>query len=406
MVNKRPDIFNPISTPMLGSAKVNRFMLIVIIAAMNGLCLVSDSSGQQGVSKLEWRELPPLPDELGLAGPIVGVHDDILLAGGGANFARPVWEHNKQWHRNLYALDLRASNPAWRVVEPLDDACGYAACASTDRGIVCCGGNNDGGELRRCWLLRPMRDAQGGLSARRYRLPDLPVPLSGGQAVWTGQCVLVVTGQTSPELSSATASGWQLDLPMDSRLESWATDDKAGWRPIPDCPGGPRSYAMMAITDRSSIAERTSAKTSGVVLLFGGRKQTGSHVQYLNDVWQYDVDARQWTERTSMPGPLAAGGAVALDARYVVVLSGDDGRLVSQTDQLRDAHPGFPNRTWIFDSMANTWASGGSSPANQVATTPVRWRDKCILVSGELRPRVRTNRVWEISSRPPTAEKE
>ena len=49
---------------------------------------------------LSWSELPPVPDELGYAGPFAGVHNDTLIMARGANFAKPVWESEKQWHDN------------------------------------------------------------------------------------------------------------------------------------------------------------------------------------------------------------------------------------------------------------------------------------------------------------------
>ncbi len=82
--------------------------------------------------------------------------------------------------------------------------------------------------------------------------------------------------------------------------------------------------------------------------------------------------------------------------RYVAVVSGDDGSLFTQTEQLKDNHPGFAKRTWLLDMAASRWQSGGPSPANQVTTPPVPYNNRLIIASGEVRPRVRTNRVWEV----------
>ena len=35
--------------------------------------------------ELQWNELPPLPNPDGVAGPVIGVHNDALIVGGGAN---------------------------------------------------------------------------------------------------------------------------------------------------------------------------------------------------------------------------------------------------------------------------------------------------------------------------------
>ena len=42
---------------------------------------------------LEWSQPSPLPDSVGLAGPFVGVSNDVLIIAGGANFPDgPSWE--------------------------------------------------------------------------------------------------------------------------------------------------------------------------------------------------------------------------------------------------------------------------------------------------------------------------
>ena len=47
------------------------------------------------VQPMEWEKLPDLPNQLGVAGPFVGVHNDALILSGGANFPLGVpWEKN------------------------------------------------------------------------------------------------------------------------------------------------------------------------------------------------------------------------------------------------------------------------------------------------------------------------
>ena len=38
---------------------------------------------EQAPTVLEWSQLPPLPDPVGLAGPFVGVSNDVLIIAGG-----------------------------------------------------------------------------------------------------------------------------------------------------------------------------------------------------------------------------------------------------------------------------------------------------------------------------------
>ncbi|MCC6510540.1 MAG: hypothetical protein IT423_15670 [Pirellulaceae bacterium] len=337
---------------------------------------------QSDQAKLAWRELPALPDQLGLAGPIVGVHNQVLLAGGGANFAQPVWQNEKRWHRALHLLDLNDSDRGWQSAEDLPVPLAYSACVSTPHGIVVLGGNNAAQEFRQCWLLKIVRLDSGGLSVAWQPLPGLPQPLVYGQAVWIDGRVLVATGQQADQLNSATASGWELMLGSDRSALA-----KAQWQAIPDCPGGPRAHAIVTLA---------SSTDSRAVVVIGGRRQRDQQPEFLTDVWKYDVEERVWSAGKASPVAISAGGAGPIATNKIAVVSGDDGRLFSQTDQLRDAHPGFPKRTWIYDAAEDTWTESGPSPANQVTTIPVVLADRLLLVSGEVRPRVRTNRVWEI----------
>ena len=328
--------------------------------------------------RLSWRELPPLPDTLGLAGPVVGVHDDLLLAGGGANFPAPVWEHEKQWHDRVYALDLQADDANWKTVGRLSEPRAYAACVSTSAGIAMLGGNDAVKTTRECWLIR--LDDQGKLV--QHRLPDLPEPRAHAQACEIGGFIYVTCGQSDAALASATSAAWRLDL------RQWqAQPQKTQWERLPDCPGGARTLAAVtALTDEHGTA----------MWLVGGRRQQAGSVQFLREVWRFDPSAQQWQQRAPLPVPMAAGSAIAIAPRWIAVVSGDDGQLFSETERLRERHPGFKKQSWIYDAARDQWHSGGATPINQVTTTPVALPGRFILVSGEVRPRVRTNQVWEI----------
>ena len=135
--------------------------------------------------------------------------------------------------------------------------------------------------------------------------------------------------------------------------------------------------------------------------LIGGRRQQAEATVFLRDVWRFDPARNQWQQRASAPVAIAAGGAAQVARGIIAVVSGDDGQLFDQTDRLRDRHPGFARRAWIYDAAGDRWSSGGETPANQVTTPPVALPgplhgNRVILASGEVRPRVRTDKVWEI----------
>lgn len=334
------------------------------------------------VPLLQWRSLPPIPDQLGLAGPVVGVYDDMLLVGCGANFAQPVWEQAKQWHGALYVLDLRSPKSTWQQAGMMTSPVAYSACASTPYGVALIGGNDESQVFKQVWLLKPLRRANGRVEIMMQTLPALPQPLVYGQAVWARDRLVVLSGQTGSELSTAIAGGWELTIAGLDELKS------NQWKPIVDCPGGVRAFAMLTMVPADQAINQ--------LLLLGGRRQATSGLEFLSDVWQYDVATKDWQRLASLPVPVSAGGAGPIGNRMVAVLSGDDGSLFTQTDKLKDDHPGFAKRTWLFDVAANRWHAGAPSPVNQVTTPPVAFGQQLILASGEVRPRVRTNQVWEV----------
>ncbi len=318
----------------------------------------------------------------------MGVHDDVLIVGGGANFATPVWDNPKQWHSQLYALDLRSQPLSWQPAGKLMSPLAYSACVSTPHGIAVIGGNDDKHTKAECWLLKVRRDQSNPSGGSRVavdmqRLADLPQPLVYGQAAWIGNRLIVLSGQTGAELSTAIAGGWQLSI---SQLDPLV---KSRWEPLTDCPGGARAFAMLSVSPKAGGENK--------LLLLGGRRQAKDKVEFLSDTWQYDAAARSWQQLAGMPVPVTAGGAGPISDQYVAVVSGDDGSLFTQTEQLKDSHPGFAKRTWLFNVANNQWHSGGASPANQVTTTPVMLGQRMLLISGEIRPRVRTNKAWEIT---------
>ena len=58
--------------------------VIFIFLVVYGMLPVNSNENDQ--NKISWAELPPLPNELGVAGPFVGVHRERLIVAGGANF--------------------------------------------------------------------------------------------------------------------------------------------------------------------------------------------------------------------------------------------------------------------------------------------------------------------------------
>ena len=49
-----------------------------------------------------------------------------------------------------------------------------------------------------------------------------------------------------------------------------------------------------------------------------------------------------------------AGTAIGFSQSHVAVLGGADGSLWGKEDDLRDDHPGFPKKTFLYHTITNT----------------------------------------------------
>lgn len=358
---------------------------------------------ETGSTALAWQPLPPLPDSLGVAGPFVGSHHGAIVVAGGANFPTAAgqdrWKVPKVWHDHVWVLATDSSGRGeWLAQPPLPRPMGYGACASTPAGVVCLGGENGSQVFDSTTLLGWDPEAR---SLRSRSLPPLPHPMAFGGATAIGSVVYVVGGQSALAPAVPTARVMRLDL---RGFDGQRSDPgMLRWETLPDLPGGPRTHAI--------VITRTTSTGDRVCVLSGRRPDASGEkgaVEPLCDAWEFDPDAWEaagkpqdgtvgWRRLADMPVPRMAGTAVPAGSGDVAVLSGDDGRLWSMTDVLKDTHPGFPRETLIYDAAADAWLVGGLVPSCQVTTAAVPWRGGHAVISGEVRPRVRTPAGWLVS---------
>jgi N-acetylneuraminic acid mutarotase len=332
---------------------------------------------------LDWQRLPDLPDELGVAGPFVGVHNDALIVAGGANFPRPVWETTKVWHAAIHVLTKSETGCVWKSGGKLPRPIGYGAAVSTPEGVVCIGGNDAAGHFCEVLLLRwdPRTET---IAIRDY--PPLPQPFAYGQAALIGNVIYLTGGQSGLALETATNAVWTLDLAVQNDSERFV------WRSLPTPPWPSRAFHVAA-------CQHNGAEECLYVL--SGRRQGTEGIEFLTDVWEFAPSSGAWRQRADLPRCVAAGTCIGYGNGQLLVLGGDDGALFQRTNELQDRHPGFPRSVYAFDARTNAWSDLGESPQNQVTTLPVHWGERSIIATGEIRPRVRTPAVWSVGIVPP-----
>lgn len=404
-------------------------------------------------SKIDFQALAPIPDQLGLAGPIVGVHEDRLLVAGGANFAEPtdpeLWEKPKLYHDRLFSLVADSNSPGgyrWQtetnVRLPLP--MGYSSVVSTPYGVLSIGGENSDGPLDKVFLIRRSARAEQGGSQWEIidgPVPDLPLPATAGGAAVVGDYVYVVAGKVQQEDGTSGASRvvWRLKLKhLAAAGDGQKTDPVGAWEPVAAWPNaGPERMFPLVTSQHDGFGQR--------LYIVGGRyvgnptdwtkfmptpgDKEASRLQFLRDAWVLDpsrfdpqaLDPKTdvyagpdcWRRLADAPVPMSAGTIVPVGPSHFLVpayASGDilakqirwkarrgPGNLTLEGKPSVFQHPGFPRQPFLYHTLTDRWVAIGQSPAGQVTTPAVVWDESVFLISGEVRPRVRTRDAWRIT---------
>lgn len=355
------------------------------VALLVLLLLLTPSIGlAQEANLLSWDELPTLPDELGFAGPFAGVHNNALIVAGGANFPKPVWENEKVWHDRVFVLTRDGDQHEWKEGGKLPRPVAYGSTVSTEDGVVCVGGNDSAETFDEVFLLSWNANSEQ-VTTTSY--PSLPKPCSFSAATLIGDVIYLAGGQSGQSLETAMNNFWTLDL---SKKES---KDEFVWKELPPWPGPSRALNL-------TVGQHNGY--NDCVYVISGRRQEGdaddpSSFGFLKDVWEYNPTKKTWRQRADAPRCVMAGTAIAFGQSHVFVLGGATEKLFFKGNELKDAHPGFIKQSLAYHTITDTWTEAGSTPANHVTTIAVKWDDDIIVPTGEVRPRVRSPKVFRVT---------
>lgn len=304
-------------------------VLTSMVAVTVALTMSLLSTGLQSVPSptLDWSELPPVPDPIGWGGPIVGVHSDVLIVAGGANFPDdPPWPVNgrpsgtKVWHDRIYILsgdrqnaDGSGARLEWKSRGRLPYPLAYAATVSTPEGVYVLGGESYGQPVtasagaatmtnyptREVLRIEVATDA-GTLRVVRGALPDLPKPCQYHAAALVGTRLFVVASHAaSPEsLRLDSSSFWCLDLAV--------APDQRRWEDLPVWPGAARE--KMAFVAQTAPPAPGRQETQHLYLIGGStwaRHPDGTpddaRATHFADGFRYGPAARTWTPLAELP---------------------------------------------------------------------------------------------------------
>jgi len=351
---------------MTGVSNLKRISICLILIASLHPTLAASSA-------LQWQQLPPLPDPLGVAGPFAGVSGGALLVAGGANFPdRMPWEGGKKvWHDTVFVLEQPSGR--WENAGKLPRPLGYGVSVSHADAVICIGGSDLARHYADAFRLRWRR---GGLIIEP--LPPLPIPLANMSGALVSNTVYLAGGTESPGEQRAIHRFFALDLDM----------RQPAWRELEPVPGRPRLLA-------------TAATHQNAFYLFGGAalepNAEGKVARvHLREALRYRP-GHGWMRLADLPKPSvgAPSPAPVVDGR-VWLLAGDDGSHASVGPV--EGHPGFAKTILAYDPTLDRWGEAGEVPAPRATAPCVEWRGRFVVPGGEVRPGVRSPEVW--SSKP------
>lgn len=337
-------------------------------------------------SDVEWKQLASIPDSDGFAGSYAGVSGGALIVAGGANFPgdkRPWTRGTKIWYDKIFVLE--EPDGKWKESGKLPRPMGYGVALSYKDAVICAGG---GDEQQNYSDVFSITYSNG--SVHIDTLPSMPATLINACGSIANDVLYVAGGIKTP---TGLTENVFFSLALHTAVRKWHT--------LKPFQGQTRMLSAAGSLD-------------GKFYVFGGvhlskTKDSAVIRTYLKDCWVYEP-GKSWKSIADLPHPLAAAPSPAYNAgSSLVVVGGDNGSLATRTMELKDEHPGFRSEILSYDTRKDSWASVGKFPTEirsdaaihphasiyaPVTTPLVIWNDHIVIPGGEVRPAVRTNKVF------------
>lgn len=350
---------------------------------------------------VEWLVAANLMNEskpaIGFAGMLSGVNNNVLLIGGGANFpdAMP-WQGGKKYYSDkIFVLEKKGKAFVWNEKNPatLPEPIAYTGAATTEKGVVYVGGDNEKGISSKVFLIKWITSKQ---KVDTKELPNLPIAVTAPTVTADGNTVYVVCGD---EAKNSSDQFFSIDL----------NDKKPAWKVLPKAP--------------LALANGVAVIQGNKLYLIGGRAKTSTGISQLySTTFVYDIKKQNWQKLADIYDsekitPFTAGAAFTLGKNYIVVAGGDKGdvfhqietylskmaqsnneaekaKLLKEKNELVQHHQGFSTDVLLYNIKENQWSKMGNLPvAAQVTTSATIWDGNFMISSGEIRPGVRSPKI-------------
>ncbi len=396
--------------------------------------------------KLEWKALPDLPSDLGVAGPFAGVHNDALIVAGGANFPDGVpWRptenggtSNKIYHDTIYIvtkddLDYSITEGKLRLPHVL----GYGVSISTNDadslavrqlGVLCIGGEwREEGLTHRSDKVFALSYTSGKINIDE-NYPPLPRSTTAAAGALIGNTIYITGGDSG---QGATLNFWSLDLAKRD-TEEFEWKELTPWN-------GPARTHLLAASQNDGSAD--------CLYIFSGRmKDSKGQWHMLSDAYKYSPKSGKWkkvsdiqAKEDTQPRCVMAGTTTSVGTNSLLLFGGADGKrfitleglsaqiaaakaagnqqaaadLNAEKQKIQDAHDGFSRDILLYNTVTDKWqkfakfeegSRNATAPGitervpigSHVTTTAVQWGSSIIIPTGESSPGIRTKNIWKI----------
>jgi N-acetylneuraminate epimerase len=369
------------------------------------LWILTTNSQHKPNQLTNWKKVGEFPatkgiPSIGLAGQSAGVFGNFMIVAGGTNFPNKLpWEGGKKVYYDDVFLYTKNAKGILTLSgnHKLPMNLGYAATASTEKGLFIAGGENETGILNKVMILKVFKDDD-----ELAFLPDLPIPLTNAMAVAYQSSVYVMGGETVSKVSDKV---FVMDL----------NNTKNGWTSLPLLPH-PISHGVAVFFN--------GQKTKGIYVVGGRAKQQNGISDLYSTNHFFDITTKQWTVKAPLPYGLSAGTGLLDPAGRVLIFGGDRGEVFSkvealvaqknsQTDPLaietldkkrvvlQSTHPGFSHEILAYDIEHDRWDAIGSLPfPTPVTTHAFIWDGFIMMPGGEVRAGVRTPNIFSLELNP------
>ncbi len=325
----------------------------------------------------------------GVAGPVSGIAEDVLVVAGGANFPNGMpWEGGaKQYTKESYHYSIANTHLKLKQTEVFEDSLAYSANVTVGKVFYSIGGERMGQATADvfCYLMK-------GNKLHRKALSFLPEALTNGAATQVGDYIYFVGGENADKVSDKI---YRLNI-KSSKYANW------------------EEYASLpyAVSHAVVVSDGDSR-----IYIAGGRKRNlNSKSKIYNALYELQIETNKITNVDTLPEAIAAGIGVFYKGN-IILIGGDNAKtfhrveeligainlevdetkkadLIRKKNAIQSSHPGFVHDVWIYDIKTKSWKKTdpikGASP---VTTTAILKDDLIIIPSGEIRAGVRTDQI-------------